>query len=465
MRRPLLALFVAACVGVALQSGLPAHADRDAVGIHKIRHVVVIVQENRSFDSYFGTFPGADGIPSRDGRFSVCVPDPRSRRCQRPFHDRADVNGGGPHDGTASAADVDRGRMDGFVGEAERSAAGCEATENPYCGRSAAPDVMGFHDGRDIPNYWTYASRFVLDDHMFSSQASWSLPAHLYLVSEWSATCTIALDPSSCRNSTNQSPQGYALGEPSASNTWPAVHFDWTDLTYLLHRAHVSWRYYLDEGLQPDCPDGEMACQSSVSRVNEPGIWNPLAAFDTVHADHQMGNIVAIRHLYSDAAAGRLPQVAWVIPNADDSEHPPARVSTGQAYVTSIVNAIMRSRDWSSTAIFVTWDDWGGFYDHVPPPTVDANGYGIRVPALLISPYARRGYIDHQALSFDSFTKFIEDDFLGGQRLDPNTDGRPDPRPDIRENSAGDLLRDFDFQQRPRPPLVLDPHPANDLTG
>ena len=95
----------------------------------------------------------------------------------------------------------------------------------------------------------------------------------------------------------------------------------------------------------------------------------------------------------------------------------------------------MRSPDWSSTAIFLAWDDWGGFYDHVEPPTVDAQGYGLRVPGLMISPYARAGYIDHQTLSFDAYLKFIEDDFLGGARIDPKTDGRPDPRPDVRENA------------------------------
>jgi len=127
----------------------------------------------------------------------------------------------------------------------------------------------------------------------------------------------------------------------------------------------------------------------------------------------------------------------------------------------------MRSPDWSSTAIFLAWDDWGGFYDNVTPPTVDQNGYGLRVPAMVISPYARRGYIDHQILSFDAYDKFIEDDFLNGQRLDPATDGRPDPRPDVRENEAilGNLMADFDFSQSPLPPLILSVHPQTTLTG
>jgi phospholipase C len=121
----------------------------------------------------------------------------------------------------------------------------------------------------------------------------------------------------------------------------------------------------------------------------------------------------------------------------------------------------MRSRAWSSTAIFLTWDDWGGFYDHVRPPAVDSNGYGFRVPGIVISPYARRGYIDHQQLSFDAFAKFIEDDFLGSQRLDPRTDGRPDSRPTVRDavKGLGNLMHDFNFNQRPRRPLILPVKP------
>jgi phospholipase C len=136
-------------------------------------------------------------------------------------------------------------------------------------------------------------------------------------------------------------------------------------------------------------------------------------------------------------------------------------VTRGQTYVTSVINAVMRSRDWRSTAIFLAWDDWGGFYDHVVPPVVDHNGFGIRVPSLLISPYARRGFVDHRTASLDAIVKFIEDDFLGGQRLDPKTDGRPDPRPWVRDATPqiGDLKHDFDFRQRPRPPLFLPLHP------
>jgi phospholipase C len=140
-------------------------------------------------------------------------------------------------------------------------------------------------------------------------------------------------------------------------------------------------------------------------------------------------------------------------------------VSAGQSYVTGLINAIMQSPDWKSTAIFLTWDDWGGFYDQVVPPAVDQNGYGMRVPGIVISPYAKHAYIDHQTLSFDAYNKFIEDDFLGGRRLNPRTDGRPDPRPDVRDanHSLGNLVRDFNFKQRPRSPVILSVCPATDL--
>ena len=176
----------------------------------------------------------------------------------------------------------------------------------------------------------------------------------------------------------------------------------------------------------------------------------------------QLGNVRPIHDFYAAARTGTLPAVSWVTPTQAVSEHPPASVSAGQAYVTGLVNTIMRSPDWDSTAIFLSWDDWGGFYDHVAPPSVDENGYGLRVPGLVISPYAKRGYIDHQTLSFDAYAKFIEDDFLGGQRLDPSTDGRPDPRPDVRETipMLGNIATAFNFHQQPRPPVILPQRPT-----
>jgi len=431
-------------------------AEKPHVGIHKIRHVVVIMQENRSFDSYFGTFPGADGIPA-----GVCVPDPATGGCDKPFHDPADLNYGGPHGAANAVADIDGGKMDGFVAQAERGRRkGCKTNPNaPACSQNAArPDVMGYHDAREIPNYWRYAREFVLQDRMFEPNASWSLPAHLFMVSEWSARCSVPGDPSSCVNAL-QNPGAPPDSRQNPSRTPP--DYAWTDLTYLLHRAHVDWRYYVFKGTEPDCADDEMICGSVKQGAKTPGIWNPLPWFDTVRQDGELQNVTSLSDFYADARKGTLPAVSWINATGAVSEHPPGLVSAGQAYVTGLVNAVMRGPDWRSTAIFLTWDDWGGFYDHVVPPRVDENGYGLRVPGIVISPYARRGVIDHQTLSFDAFVKFVEDDFLGGQRLDPRTDGRPDPRPDVRENAKilGDLARDFDFSQKPRPPLLLPVHP------
>ena len=496
-----------------------ATAADGSAGIHTIRHVIVVMQENRSFDSYFGTFPGADGIPRRDGHFSVCSPDPRSGICQRPYHDPSLVNGGGPHDAPPERLDVDGGRMDGFVRMAESPGGrGCGGLTG-ICSASAPPDAMGYHDAREIPNYWRWAHDFTLQDHLFASNASWSLPAHLYLVSGWSASCTRRDDPSSCRTDiqlngfhTSQIAgagrragnagrhlrvrsrlrplvrclaahgvplRGFGLdlhdpGMPGAlaacralaprrvfRRLSPDANYAWTDLTYLLHRAGVSWRYYVHGGLQPDCADGDANCTPGRQSARTPEIWNPLPSFTTVKQDGQVGDVQDVSGFFAAAQAGTLPAVSWVVPDEAHSEHPPANIQNGQAWVTSVIDAAMASPDWSSTAIFLAWDDWGGFYDHVVPPRVDAAGYGLRVPGLVISPWAKRGFIDHQTLSFDAINKFVEDDFLAGSRIDPRTDGRPDPRPDVREASPvlGNLVREFDFTQPPLPPDPLPLHP------
>ena len=328
---------------------------------------------------------------------------------------------------------------------------------------------MGYHTGTDIPNYWSYAQNFALQDHMFTPNASWSLPEHLFQVSEWSATCTQHDVPASCTNSLDQQkpwPPSVWTNYPAGSQNTPI--YAWTDLTYLLHKHNVSWRYYVTTGTEPDCTnDAALSCTPKPQNATTAGIWNPLPYFDTVKDDGQVGNIQSVANFYTAAKNGTLPAVSWIVPSGDVSEHPPFSVSAGESYTTSIVNAVMNSKDWASTAIFVAWDDWGGFYDHLVPPVVDQNGYGIRVPGLMISPYARKGYIDHQTLSFDAYVKFIEDDFLGGQRLDPATDGRPDPRPDVRETSStlGDLGAEFDFNQAPRSPLILPVHPTTTLTS
>ena len=481
-------------------------------GIHKIQHVIIIMQENRSFDSYFGTYKGADGLPVVNGQFSVCVHDPRSGGCIRPYHDSSLVNGGGAHGQKAAAADINGGLMDGFVRESEsHGGRGCGGSAG-VCSYQAFSDVMGYHDAREIPNYWAYAENFVLDDHLFESDASWSLPSHLYMVSEWSAHCRIKGDPQSCVNNDqlggfipsqitaaggggrqqdyrlcliqNRPRLGPGAGPQERRRALQATirqcqtqlvrrqaqiqqltqrrnNYAWTDITYLLHRHGVSWGYYVKPGGQPDCDEGNANCANAPLTPGTPNIWNPLPSFTDVQKNGQQGNVQGVSSFLAAARAGTLPAVSWVVPDQAHSDHPPADLHAGQSYVTNLINTVMKGPDWKSSAIILSWDDWGGFYDHVIPPSVDANGYGIRVPSLIISPYARRGFIDHQALSFVSFNKFIEDDFLAGERLDPTTDGRPDPRPDVRDAMPhlGNLAADFDFSQAPRSPVILPLNP------
>ncbi|MGN6131241.1 MAG: alkaline phosphatase family protein [Nocardioidaceae bacterium] len=445
-----------------------SHVDPTA-GATKIKHVVMIMQENRSFDSYFGTYPGADGIATRHGKPVACLPLGTGGRCVRPYPDHHDVNGGGPHGVFSWGRDLDGGRMDGFVRTARRALRRCADENDPRCTHGNGVDVMGYHTRSDLPNYWAYAKHFVLQDHLFEPLKAWSLPAHLWTVSGWSARCRTT-DPFSCTNF-----RSMAGRDPADGWVGDGKHplrrrpiYAWTDLTYLLHQHGVSWGYYVAPGTEPDCRNSEaVSCKPVKQSPKTPGIWNPLPSFVDVRQDHQLHDIAATSSFMRQARTGHLPAVSWVVPSGKTSEHPPHPVSAGQSYVTRLVNTIMSGPQWRSTAIFVSWDDWGGFYDHVRPPTVDRNGYGARVPGLLISPYARRGYVDHQTLSFDAYVKLIEDLFLGGQRLDPATDGRPDPRPDVRENAPqlGNLLKEFDFSQRPRRPLLLPVHPHTSLVG
>jgi len=457
-------LLVAASCSEAAPPG-PVHP-----GLDKIEHVIMIMQETRSFDSYFGTFPGADGIPMKHGEPTVCIPNSRLGTCVQPFHDPNDVNLGGPHDFDDAIQVVANGHMNGFVDAAydqplgllngadgpagkQRAEICANEPERDIC---AKPDLMGWHDAREIPNYWKYAQEFVLQDAMFEPNWGPSEPAHLYMVSGWSASCTDPEDPGTCTtNLTRPDPEA-----PRDQDAEP--DFGWTDLTYLLHQHGVSWAYYIDPVHGPDCDAEGVFCGPDQDIAGTPNIWNPLPDFVTVHQDDQLSNIRPSTDFFQALKDDTLPAVTWVMPNAENSEHPPSPVSAGQAWVTRLLNAIGQSKAWDNTVVLVAWDDWGGFYDHVvPPPARDGLGYGIRVPAFMVSPYAKQGMIDHQTLTFDAWLKFIEDIFLNGERIDPETDGRWDPRPSVREEEPGlgDLIHELDFSQEPRKPLILPEHP------
>jgi phospholipase C len=290
---------------------------------------------------------------------------------------------------------------------------------------------------------------------MFEPNLGSSIPSHLAMVSGWSARCAHPTDVTTCRPN---------IVNPDNDEDFRVPGFAWTDLTYLLHANGVDWGWYIVPGAPPDCDRGAPTCTSKRPPAwdlpGTPELWNVLPDFATVHEDRQLGRVQTSDRFFAAAREGSLPAVSWVLPDWPRSDHPSSSLARGQTWVTSLVNAVMKGPDWESSAILLSWDDWGGFYDHVVPPKVDPQGYGLRVPGLLISPYAKRGFVDHQVLSFDAYLKLIEDLFMGGRRIDPATDGRPDPRPNVREDAAilGDLLLEFDFSQPPLR-LVLSVHP------
>jgi phospholipase C len=293
------------------QTALPPAA---LPGLDKIQHFVFIMQENRSFDHYFGTYPGAEGLPP-----GVCVPNSAGSPCVAPYHDAADVNQGGGHNWANALACIDGGLMDGFI---------AGSTQKPG-------DVMGWHDQRELSNYWNYAQLYVLQDRLFESITSYSLPAHLYM---------LAAQSGGYIGTGQVQPDSYAFAE----------------ITELLGSGKIDWRYYVNRGKTAGAADGGVADVDSDETTYT--FWNPLPAFPAVKNDPtQFSRLTNATQFYTDAQNGTLPQVSWVIPNSDVSEHPPGSISTGMNYVTGLVNAVMNSPEWNSTAIFIAWDDWGGF--------------------------------------------------------------------------------------------------------
>ncbi len=380
-------------------------------GITKIKHVIWIIQENHSFDNYFGTYPGADGIPP-----ATCLPKmPGSRACVVPFH----MPEAGPpcdlaHEWEIAHAAYDHGTMDGFVW----------AEGSSY--------TMGYYDQRDIPNYWQYAKYFTLCDHFFSSLNGPSLPNHVYTVAAQSGGLIV--------NASTVRELKKALDDDDG--------FSFPSLVTRLSGANISWKYYVETN--PHAPT--VVLSPSGHRISNPVpnkfyLWNPLPGFKDIRDNpSRMAHLVPQDEFYGDLKSGALPQVSWLVPDFDDSEHPPANIQRGMWYVTSLMNAVMQSKYWDNSVIFLSWDDYGGFYDHAAPPQKDAFGFGPRVPTLVISPYARPGYIDPDIYEFSSILKFIETRW----RL---------PHLTARDDHASAMLHAFDFNQKPLVPDVI-PVPA-----
>ena len=387
-------------------------------GLNKIQHFVFIMQENRSFDSYFGTYPRTDGLPP-----NICLTATQVQGCVAPYHDTSDLNRGGPHGWSNAHGDIDNGLMDGFLAQSflGKSNGDCQPPA-PNCTPGHDPrDVMGWHNSSDIPNYWSYANLYVLQDRMFESVASYSLPAHLYMLAAQSG--------------------GYvgSAGQPRPTT------YSFTEITELLTSGKLDWKYYVTSGTTPDTDDGEVIGNETEQQQDPKTytLWNPLPAFPAVKSDSaQWNRLVDTSQFYSDAAAGTLPQVSWVIPSGAVSEHPPSGIHDGMAYVTGLINAVMMSPEWNTTAIFLSWDDWGGFYDHVYPPQIDQYGLGLRTPGLVISPYSRENFVDHRTYSFESWLKIVEERFGVNSMT-------------ARDNNANDMIDAFDFTQSPRAPVLL----------
>ncbi len=312
----------------------------------RIEHILFLIQENHSFDSYFGTYPGAEGFPR-----GIKQPiNPGGRPSVAPFHRTTDLNHDMGHSWREARLAINHGRMDGFIFAAQ------------------SRDAMGYYDGSDIPNYWAYVRRFTLCDRFFSSLAGPSLPNHLYMVAAQSGGVV--------RN----------LRRP------PAGGFSFPTMAELLARSKVSWKYY--NGGEPE----------------QFGLWNPLPGFKQfMDSKALMSHLVPNEQYFRDLRDGTLPAVAWIVPNEPESEHPVWDIRIGMWYTTAFVNALIKSPYWKNTVLVITWDDYGGFFDHVPPPRVDRYGYGPRVPTIIVSPYARQGYVDHTQYDFTSVLRFIEE--------------------------------------------------------
>jgi phospholipase C len=366
-----------------------------------IEHIVVLMQENHSFDNYFGTYPGANGIPP-----DTCMPvdpfDPNNTDCIQPFHigegavDMFDPD----HSQETSKIQYDDGKLDGFV-----SALNLRNQD----GRLA----MAYYNEQDLPYYWNILDQYVLFDNFFSSVQGGSFENHMY----WVAATTGQKD-------------GQTLQESLANI--PTI-FD------RLQETGISWKFYV-QNYEPklNYRTSSLYPANRASQVT----WVPLLNIDRFLDDPELfSHIVDLNDYYADLVNGTLPSVAFIVPSGP-SEHPPSSVQSGQRFVKTLIQSLMQSHYWDSSVFAWAYDDWGGWYDHVVPPQVDKDGYGFRVPAILVSPYAKRGYIDHTQLDFTSFLRFIED----------NWDLAPLTQRDAQANS---IVGALDFTQPPRPAQFL----------
>jgi phospholipase C len=362
-----------------------------------IKHFLVLMQENHTFDNYFGTYPGAEGIPE-----GTCIPvdpfDKSNTECVEPFHigDRPieDLD----HSDSTFELQYNKGQLNGFVYALnQRNQNGALA--------------MGYYDDRDLPYYWNLVDEYVLFDHFFSSDHGGSFANHMFWVS---------------------GQQGGSRVTGEGYDTIPTI-FD------SLEERGISWKFYV-QNYDPEI-NYRTAHLISGNRASQI-IWVPILNMARFLDDPELSShIVDLSEYFTDLENGTLPAVAYIAP-AGASEHPPGSIRSGQKFVKSLIQALMRSSAWDSSAFLVTYDDWGGWYDHVPPPQVDEHGYGMRVPAFMVSSYAKRGHIDSTVLDFTSIMTFIEQNW----GIEPLAE---------RDAKSNNFLTAFDFSAPPREPVFI----------
>jgi len=376
-----------------------------------------VMMENHAYDNLFGTYcqvvgphcPSvANGIPP-----GTCVPyDPHSAAagCIVPYNfTKSQLQTPDPgHGWVETNTAIDGGRMDGW-----------------YAAEGQTLTPFGHYNGTTTPTYWDLAQRYALGDGFFSSALSYSLPNHWYLLAG-------QVPPRGGVNTTDLTGAGWS-GRHAYLNSSNATR---TVQDLLNNSPGTSWKYY-DWSL----PTYQRAINGvpGIFALSAYNYWNPFAARAESYSSWYVSHFVPRSQFFTDASYGDLPAVSWVIPDPSFSDHPMANLSAGESFVASIVNAASSSTEWSSTAIFLSWDDYGGFYDHAPPPRVDPLGLSIRVPLIVISPYTPAGRIVHSQGSFDSLLRFVEWRFNLGC-LTP------------RDCHASLPLDYFDFSMSPRSP-------------
>jgi len=378
-----------------------------------LKHIVVIVQENRTFNDIFAGFKGADTAMYGYTHTGVKV------RLKAITFKGSDIY----HDWKNAMADWNGGRMNGF----DRS-----VFTN---GEPAGTYTYAYLQRKQVAPYWTMAREYALADHMFPTMFGPTFTAHIDLIA---STTNLTADEAEVDGPTGQpwgcdAPSGtqtYLLNPQrvvNAGGPFPCFT-EYATMADTLDAAAVSWKYYAP------------AVKYAGGRL-----WSPFAAIrDVRYGPDWKRNVISPQTtVLRDVADGKLARVSWVIPDAADSDHAGSQSDKGPSWVAGVVNAIGKSPYWNTTAIVVLWDDWGGWYDNVAPPQLDFVGLGIRVPCIIISPYAKAGYVSHTQYEFGSVLKFIEETFQLPS-LGPASRGYTDAR-------AHSLVDSFDFKQSPRP--------------